>query len=117
MYHLPMDRAIQDAGRRYPQTLANLREARLRYIDAHVPMEVADGGPERWTEEQATAVLRYANAWHWLFVEHELWTDALSRHAKPDEGGSGQLCRAACGLPVSRSACRHEVRIRRHRRS
>src|SRR4051812_21855483 len=35
-------RAIEDASRRYTQTLADLREARRRYVDAQVPIEGTD---------------------------------------------------------------------------
>jgi hypothetical protein len=59
MAESPADRATRE----YAQALAQLRAARQRFVDAHVPMQVEDGRPPVWTSDQHGAVVSYAKAW------------------------------------------------------
>jgi hypothetical protein len=59
MTESPADRA----SREYAYALAQLRAARQRFVDAHVPMEADDGRPPGWTNDQHGAVVSYAKAW------------------------------------------------------
>ncbi|GIJ51332.1 hypothetical protein Val02_82180 [Virgisporangium aliadipatigenens] len=56
----------ESARHDYAAALARLRSARQRFVDAHVPMETADGWPPFWTNDQHEAVVGYMNAWQFF---------------------------------------------------
>ena len=65
------DPRLREARRRYVKALGDLRRARQRFVDARVPMDLADREPPRWTPEQHAAVTTYTNAWAWFLGANE----------------------------------------------
>ncbi len=76
------EQARRSAAKRYAKAVDDLRAARQRYVDAHVPMSPERHQPQvwnnpleppTWTPEQRHAVVTYANAWMWFRQVVEEW--------------------------------------------